>query len=162
MKFDTKGWFAAITNAAYVRHMSWAAVSAATGVSTMLLSRLKNGHRDAPDGPSLVALSKWAGVNPLDYVGGVSAAPLPCPHCSGTGIIAGNGSATIEVVGEDMQCFKVDARTLEPIGSSYYEPAALRDSQGREQISVGEWNLRRNALRGNDAHPTLGGKEKQL
>jgi hypothetical protein len=53
---------------------------------------------------------------------------------------------TIEVVCLDMRCFKVDAHTLDPIGGSYYEPAAVTDPRG-PQMSVGEWNRRRNAKR---------------
>lgn len=53
---------------------------------------------------------------------------------------------TIEVVGEDTICFKVRADTLDPIGGSYYEPAAVTDPRG-PQMSVGEWNRRRNAQR---------------
>jgi hypothetical protein len=46
---------------------------------------------------------------------------------------------TIEVVGLNMQCFKVRADTLEPLSSSsYYEPAAWRDPRGR-QMGIGEW-----------------------
>lgn len=54
--------------------------------------------------------------------------------------------ATIEVVGEDSMCFKVDAQTLEPLGGSYYEPAALTDPRG-PQISYGEWCRLRNEQR---------------
>lgn len=50
---------------------------------------------------------------------------------------------TIEVVGEDMMCFKVDAVTLDPISSSsYYEPAAWNDPRGK-QMSVGRWSALR-------------------
>lgn len=49
----------------------------------------------------------------------------------------------IEVVCDDMTCFKVRADTLEPTGCSYYEPAALTDPRG-PQMSVGEWNRLRN------------------
>jgi hypothetical protein len=48
-------------------------------------------------------------------------------------------SETIEVVCEDKMCFKVDAVTLEPVGKSYYEPAALSDPRGR-QMSHSEWS----------------------
>lgn len=51
--------------------------------------------------------------------------------------------ATIEVVCLDMQCFKVDAQTLDPIGGSYYEPAALSDQRG-PQMDVMEWQVLRN------------------
>lgn len=45
----------------------------------------------------------------------------------------------IEVVGVDMRCFKVRADTLEPIGCSYYEPAAWRDPAGQKQMCISEW-----------------------
>lgn len=53
---------------------------------------------------------------------------------------------TIEVVGVDMQCFKVDAETLEPLACSYYEPAALTDPRG-PQMGIGEWQRCRNDQR---------------
>jgi len=54
---------------------------------------------------------------------------------------------TIEVVGVDMQCFKVRVDTLEPVSSSYYEPAAWRDPQGHRQMGIGEWQMLRNERR---------------
>jgi hypothetical protein len=52
----------------------------------------------------------------------------------------------IEVVCEDLTCFRVRADTLEPVGSSYYEPAAVRDPRG-PQMSHGEWSRRRSEMR---------------
>lgn len=46
--------------------------------------------------------------------------------------------SAIEVVCEDMMCFKVDAQTLEPLTCSYYEPAAWNDPRG-PQMSYSEW-----------------------
>ena len=54
---------------------------------------------------------------------------------------------TIEVVGVDMMCFKVDAESLNPIGPSYYQPAAWNDPAGNQQMDVNEWNLRRDEMR---------------
>lgn len=48
-------------------------------------------------------------------------------------------NALIEVVGVDMRCFKVRADTMEPIGCSYYEPAAWRDPAGQKQMCISEW-----------------------
>jgi len=53
---------------------------------------------------------------------------------------------TIEVVCESKMCFRVDAQTLEPLGTTYYEPAALSDPRG-PQMSHSEWCLRRNEQR---------------
>ncbi len=52
----------------------------------------------------------------------------------------------IEVVGVDMRCFKVQPGTLEPVGGSYYEPAAWSDPRG-PQIGINEWQAERNRLR---------------
>lgn len=53
---------------------------------------------------------------------------------------------TIEVIGLDMMCFKVRHDDLEPVSSSYYEPAAWSDPRGA-QMDVSEWQARRNAIR---------------
>ena len=53
----------------------------------------------------------------------------------------------IEVVCADMTCFQVHPVSLEPISTSYYEPAAWSDPQGRQQISYGEWTMKRNEQR---------------
>ena len=68
-------------------------------------------------------------------------------HNSASHHAAANAPEFIEVVGEDMQCFEVHPDTLEPIGCSYYEPAALRDPQGRRQMGIGEWIRRRAGMR---------------
>jgi len=54
---------------------------------------------------------------------------------------------TIEVVCEDMMCFRVNAKTLEPLTVSYYQPAAWADPRG-PQMSYGDWCVKRHAQRG--------------
>lgn len=49
----------------------------------------------------------------------------------------------IEVVCKDMRCFKVDAKTLNPLCCTYYEPAVLNDPRG-PQMSYGDWITKRN------------------
>lgn len=66
--FDFPAYFRALTATASARGMSWKAVSEATGVSQTTLSRMARGRQ--PDAASLAALSAWAGLNPVDFVGG--------------------------------------------------------------------------------------------
>lgn len=49
----------------------------------------------------------------------------------------------IEVVCENMMCFKVDPKTLDPLTCSYYEPAAFNDPRG-PQMTFSEWVVKRN------------------
>ena len=44
----------------------------------------------------------------------------------------------IEVICSNMMCFRVNAKTLEPLGISYYEPAAWNDPRSK-QMSLGKW-----------------------
>jgi hypothetical protein len=47
-------------------------------------------------------------------------------------------SEPIEVVCQDMMCFKVDPDTLEAVTCSYYEPAAWSDPKG-PQMPYSQW-----------------------
>ena len=57
---------------------------------------------------------------------------------SGTAARVNAVGQTIEVVCNDMMCFKVDAVTLQAVTCCYYEPAAWNDPRG-PQMSYGEW-----------------------
>lgn len=65
----------------------------------------------------------------------------------------------IKVVGEDKMCFAVHPVTLEPLGTSSYDPYPLspRNMDGAvETIGVGEWSVRRNAMREKEWHEHIG------
>ncbi|HEX7888502.1 MAG TPA: helix-turn-helix domain-containing protein [Ramlibacter sp.] len=68
--FDADSFYAAIDRTLRERQVNWKQVSTATGVSPTTLTRMSQGRR--PDAASLAALSAWAGINPADYVAGVS------------------------------------------------------------------------------------------
>jgi hypothetical protein len=67
-------------------------------------------------------------------------ARFPRCACGKRGVIDTTGK--IEVVGVDMMCFLVDAKTLEPISRSYYEPAAWSDPRC-PQMGINEWQSKR-------------------
>jgi hypothetical protein len=56
-------------------------------------------------------------------------------------------SERIRVCGEDHQCFDADAKSLEPIGPSVYDPYCWTDPLPGEQIHVNEWSRRRDERR---------------
>ena len=45
----------------------------------------------------------------------------------------------IEVICPDMMCFRVNAKTIEPLGILYYEPAAWNDPRSK-QMSLSRWS----------------------
>lgn len=54
----------------------------------------------------------------------------------------------IVVVNEDFMCFKVDSKTLQPLGCSFYDPYILTERINQQDIlSIGEWNLRQSIMR---------------
>ena len=67
-KFDFPAYFRALAATVSSRNLNWKAVSEATGVSQTTLSRMGRGRQ--PDAESLTALSAWAGLNPVEFVGG--------------------------------------------------------------------------------------------
>lgn len=57
-------------------------------------------------------------------------------------------SGYITVVNIDFMCFKVDSKTLQPLGCSFYDPYVLTDRINHQEILLlGEWNLRRSIMR---------------
>ena len=66
------------------------------------------------------------------------------------GEINGYYKGKIKVVGVDLMCFPAHLETLEPLACGCYDPFAWSDQDAEpvETISVGEWNDRRNAQRG--------------
>jgi transcriptional regulator with XRE-family HTH domain len=67
-KFDFPSYFKALAATASSRQLSWKSVSEATGVSQTTLSRMARGRQ--PDAESLTILSRWAGLNPVDFAQG--------------------------------------------------------------------------------------------
>jgi hypothetical protein len=67
---------------------------------------------------------------------------------NGVDLLWENNMNEIEVVCVSMQCFKVDAATLEPVGGSYYEPNAWNDPRG-PQMTHSEWCRLQNEQRDN-------------
>lgn len=51
--------------------------------------------------------------------------------------------ARIKVLGEDRMCFWVDAKTLEPEQSSYFDPWAFSDPEDVRSMHVNEWSTLR-------------------
>lgn len=66
--FDFSSYFKSLAATVTSRNTNWKSVSEATGVSQTTLSRMGRGRQ--PDAESLAKLSAWAGLNPVDYVGG--------------------------------------------------------------------------------------------
>lgn len=64
-RFDVIAFWTALDTTRAARSKKWADVAAETKVSPALLTRLKQGHAPAADG--LVALARWAGLNPVTF-----------------------------------------------------------------------------------------------
>lgn len=73
--FDSEGFYEALASTAKAKKITWKQVSTDTGVSASTLTRMAQGQH--PDAASLAALSKWAGINPADFVGQKKAPPEP-------------------------------------------------------------------------------------
>lgn len=67
-EFNFSSYFKSLAATVTSRSTNWKSVSEATGVSQTTLSRMARGRQ--PDADSLAKLSAWAGLNPVDYVGG--------------------------------------------------------------------------------------------
>ena len=74
LDFDFASFYRALSSTVAARDTSWKAVSDQTGVSQSTLSRMSKGRQ--PDAASLMALSAWSGINPVDF----SAAPKNDPE----------------------------------------------------------------------------------
>lgn len=73
--FDSEGFYSALATTVGAKGVTWKQVSTDTGVSASTLTRMAQGQY--PDAASLAALSKWAGVNPADFVGQKKVTPEP-------------------------------------------------------------------------------------
>ena len=74
LDFDFAAFYRALSSTVAARDTSWKAVSDQTGVSQSTLSRMSKGRQ--PDAASLMALSAWSGINPVDF----TAAPKNDPE----------------------------------------------------------------------------------
>ena len=74
LDFDFAAFYRALSATVAARDTSWKAVSDQTGVSQSTLSRMSKGRQ--PDAASLMALSAWSGINPVDF----TAAPKNDPE----------------------------------------------------------------------------------
>ena len=63
--FDFSAFYKTLSATVAARNASWKDVSEQTGVSQSTLSRMSKGRQ--PDASSLMALSAWAGINPVDF-----------------------------------------------------------------------------------------------
>ncbi len=72
--FDAQAFYDAVDREVKARDITWRQVSSETGVSPTTLTRMGQGRK--PDAGSLAALSKWAVLNPADFV---AAAPDAAP-----------------------------------------------------------------------------------
>lgn len=64
--FDGAAFYAALDGQRRSKQLTWKQVAEATGVSASTLTRMAQGRR--PDVDGLAALSRWAGLDPADYV----------------------------------------------------------------------------------------------
>lgn len=76
-EFDAGRFYAALSAAATARQMNWKQVAEAAGIHPSTLSRMAQGRR--PDATSLALLAAWSGLNPAEFIGGVSRAVEPDP-----------------------------------------------------------------------------------
>ena len=75
--FDGDAFYSALASTVVARGVTWKQVSEQTGVSPTTLTRMAQGRR--PDAASLASLSKWAFLNPADYVRGGRATDVSEP-----------------------------------------------------------------------------------
>lgn len=66
--FDAPAFYRALSSTVELRKVTWKQVSAETGVSASTLSRMAGGRQ--PDAASLASLSKWGGLDVMDFVAG--------------------------------------------------------------------------------------------
>ena len=66
MKFHFETFYRALNNIRRERAASWRQVAREIGVGKSTLARMAQNKR--PDADGLAALSRWAGLNPADFV----------------------------------------------------------------------------------------------
>lgn len=70
--FDVEAFYQALDATRRARQLTWKDVAEAAKVHPSTLSRMGSGRR--PDADSLALLAAWSGLNPADFVPGVSRA----------------------------------------------------------------------------------------
>lgn len=75
--FDGTAFYNVIDAARTSRGMNWKDVAEEASVNASTLTRMSQGKR--PDADSLAKLSRWAGINPADYVKNVARAVATDP-----------------------------------------------------------------------------------
>ncbi len=70
--FDGVAFYQVIDAARTSREMNWKDLAEESSVNASTLTRMSQGRK--PDAESLAKLSRWAGVNPADYVKNVAQA----------------------------------------------------------------------------------------
>lgn len=68
--FDVAGFYRAVDSTRVSRGLNWKQVGAESMVSASTLTRLA--QNKTPDAAGLASLGAWAGLNPADFVEGVS------------------------------------------------------------------------------------------
>ena len=81
LDFDFDAFYRALSATVAARDTSWKAVSDQTGVSQSTLSRMSKGRQ--PDAASLMALSAWSGINPVDFSAAQKTTLKRLPWCPG-------------------------------------------------------------------------------
>lgn len=71
-EFDLSAFYRALESTMMSRGQNWKQVAKETGTNASSLSRMARGQR--PDASSLAALAAWSGLNPADFVCGVTGA----------------------------------------------------------------------------------------
>lgn len=72
--FDVERFYLALDGARRARNLNWKEVAETAKVHPSTLSRMASGRR--PDADSLALLAAWSGLNPADFVPGISAASV--------------------------------------------------------------------------------------
>jgi transcriptional regulator with XRE-family HTH domain len=119
-RFDTKAFYAALDATRQAKHMTWVAVADAAGVSCALLTRLKHGNPPAAEG--LVALCRWSGLNPVQFLtGDVEAADVE----AGAAVVAEPIAVALEALRADPNLSPQARATITAVLRATYEQLAV-------------------------------------
>jgi transcriptional regulator with XRE-family HTH domain len=77
IEFDAARFYSALEATTRSRGLNWKQAAEGAGVHASTLSRMAQGRR--PDATSLALLAAWSGLNPAEFVSGVTRAYEPDP-----------------------------------------------------------------------------------
>ena len=112
--FDGMAFYQVIDAARTSKGMNWKDVAEGASVNASTLTRMSQGKR--PDADSLAKLSRWAGVNPADYVRN---SHIPAPVSDPLVVIS-------SCLNDDPNLSEENAKTLDRIIKAAYQ--SLRKS----------------------------------